>query len=791
MRTRIWHVMLVGLCGIALLFAAPGAEAFFPLGVFLTDLEYGDPLRIPLWTLNYMDTNGDGDVSGANEGIPITFQGGDDGWTVQEMQALQDGFEVWERVPSSFLAFQYTQPVEQPLETSDDLGSIDFYNYVANDAGGALVPAGFAGITFISYVAESGFFTYNGQAIEVTGPQILDADIAIYGDVAQTSRDIDFSNATDQFDAGVPLSGLVVQLAGMMAGLGQSPMSNTDEVQVQTAGGELTLLVDPLVYADRVFSGSLQMVGVTPSMYPNLVYTDLGNDIYRLAWEDLAPDDIAGITFLYPRGDLSNFFTLQQEARYASRAGFPTAPIAGGFIEAWCDVDNNPNTPRVPMFSALTGMYENQAQFSGFFRLYNLFRQIESPTGVPFTASYTLTLSELEPPDGFTAEFFDSLHNGLYSGGGGFAFSTNYPHQTFLEGGENIMSRDRHDEGTPLMYDPVRAKVVSAVSGRTLEQMLPGTRPMFGESDAQNVCPLTLAARLAKTQNGPRLLRQFRDNVLLTNALGAAAADAYYRMAPTMSAFLMEYPVAMRTAQAMAELTEWGIAHARMLAVALLAALGAGLAMRRRAVRAGVAAGAMLAVAIVFAGGAAEAQAIDYSIEKAVSLSDDVLTGEVTSLQCRMNDNGQIITDVSIRIEDTMKGALNRSGTLHFSQIGGEVNGITTYVPQYPRWRQGEEVVVLMKRNAVFGHMAVYGVGGKFEVKTDEETGKKYVVGSTALAKLGLDKARPTIEKRDGAEASEDGPADGVDLDAFKAYLASVAAEQAANEEAAQTASDE
>lgn len=785
MRTRIWHVMLVGLCGIAVLIAAPSAEAFFPLGVFLADVQYGDPLRIPRWTLNYMDTNGDGDVSGADEGIPITFQGGDDGWTVQEMQALQDGFEVWERVPTSYVAFSFTQSIEQPLETSDDLGSIDFYNYVANDAAGSVVPAGFAGVTLISYVAESGFITYNGQAVEVTGPQILDADIAILGEFAQTSRDVDFTNATDLFSAGVPLSGLVVQLAGMMVGLGQSPMINADEVDVQTAGGALTLLVDPPVYADRIFSGNLQLVGVTPSMYPNLVYTDIGNDIYRLAWEDLAPDDIAGITFLYPRGDLTNYFTIEQEARYSSQQGFPTAPIAGGFIEAWCDVDNNANTPRVPMFSTITGMYETQQPFSGMFRLYNLFRQIESPTGVPFVASYTITLSEVVPPDGFTAEFFDSLHNGLFNGGGGFAFSTGYPHQTFLEGGENIMSRDRRDEGTPLQYDPVRTKVVSTLTGRTLDQILPGTRPMFGQSDAENVCPLTLAARLAKAHNGLHLAREFRDNVLLTNAFGAALADAYYRAAPSVSAVLLEYPVAMKTAQVLVGLVEWTIAHARgmaLCALGVIVALG-WLGLRHRTRTAAVA-GVALLVAFAFCGGEARAQAVDYSIEKAVALSDDILTGKVVARQCWMNDNGQIITDVSIEIEETIKGSLNASSTVQFSQLGGEVNGVATYVPQYPQWREGDEVVVLMQRNKRFGHMAVFGVGGKFDVRKDQTTGKKYVVGTSALAKLGLDQAKPEIAKQAKAEGGSGGetnqePAGPVGLDAFKRYLKSVAAQQA------------
>ena len=68
--------------------------------------------------------------------------------------------------------------------------------------------------------------------------------------------------------------------------------------------------------------GIARMIGATPTMYPGYFLTENSNGETTAGWVDLAPDDISGISWLYPREDgQDKFFSISQEARtpYAPR----------------------------------------------------------------------------------------------------------------------------------------------------------------------------------------------------------------------------------------------------------------------------------------------------------------------------------------------------------------------------------------------------------------------------------------------------------------------------------------
>ena len=757
------------LFGCVMVLVAPGAFAFFPTGMFVGGDQYTAPRLIyATWSLRQMDVNGNGNVD-ADEGVPIIFDSSaETGLDAEERDLFRAGMEVWDQVPSAFVAFRYPFTIEQQMEA--DIGSVDAYNFVTYNA--SAVPSGVPAIALITFKPQN--IVLNG--VPVTGPAIIDADIAINPGAVGTTDTIDAASV-NAGTARLPLRAVATHVTGLFLGLSYSPLEYYDNVSVP--GQTFTLPIDPLV-----FNTGAGLVGVTPTMNPSAFFYDLGGGAYTLGHIDLAPDDIAGVSFLYPRGDQENFFNLKQEARTDAAVGFPSVPIPLGYIRVWCDTDNNPETPRVPIYDTLTSLYEVTEFRSGYFTLPKMFKQILAlpPNDVLFSATYTVTLSEIEttppslPTGGTTgggttgggttgggttggggtigggeeqkaAEDYDSTHRGLLNGGRGFTALTGFPWQTFVEGGRNIYAL-APDSGTPLYFDPVRRQIVSANTGKTLAQMLPGTKPMFGKAINETVCPLNLAASTLPVKEGPRALREFRDTVLLRTALGTALAEAYYRAGPAVCSVLKRYPLAMGVVRMSLLLLEWVLTHVVWFAVLVGSFVGmvsAWWLIRRRVVA--KTATMLVVVALLVLTGNAEAQFLKMNTADMVEKSDEIVVGKVVAVETRWTEQNQIVTDVTIQVEDSWKGRLNKSGLVHFSQLGGEKDGVITYVPQYPAWNVGEDVVTFLKQNEQFGFMPVTGTGGKFNVKTEAATGKKYLEAPSIPAKKNLDQFRADMEK--------------------------------------------
>jgi len=813
-RRTEWRATAALLFSLMAFGLMPGAFAFFPTGMFVGGDQYTAPRLIySTWSLKQMDVNGNGNVD-ADEGVPVIFDSSSaTGLTAEERALFRAGMEVWEQVPSAYIAFRFPFTINQQLETDIAIGASDSYNFVTFNADA--VPDGVAGISAVSFITESGFYEFNGQVVPISGPTIIDADIALDPALLGTNDTIDVAGITAG-TAKLPIRAVATTLTGLFIGLSFSPLSNYDFVAVP--GSSVPLPVDPLV-----FNTGAGVVGVTPTMHPIGFFTNLGGGALALGQGDLAPDDIAGVTFLYPRGDQENFFTLSHEARTDALAGIPSVPIAGGYIRVWCDTDNNPDTPRVPMYDTITSLYEylpdgvSQTSLSsrgGFFKLPKMFKQILAlpPTDTLFSATYTVTLTEIQLDGTFASsgsssggtsgdtggdtggggtgeeekaaadnvENWDSTHRGVLNGGRGFEFTTGFPWQTFREGGLNIYA-EAPDSGTPLYFDPARRQIVSADTSRTLSQMLPGTKPMFGKAVAETVCPLNLAASTLPVSEGPRLLRRFRDSVLLRTALGTALAEAYYRTGPAICRTLEAYPAAMGGMRMVLLAMEWVFTHVWVLLMAFGTVSLSVMVWRFRG-RWGTSATltivALSALALYCEDSCA--QFLKMSSEEIVWKSDEIVVGTVESVECRWTEKNQLVTDVTIRVDDNWKGKVNKSGLISFVQLGGQKDGVITYVHQYPAWQQGEEVLVFLRDNPTFGYMPVNGAGGKFNVVTDRLTGKKKIEAPSLPAQSNLqqlvsdmkkvEKSAAAVQKDAGeGENGEDG--DVADPEAKKVYL--------------------
>jgi hypothetical protein len=776
-RTRTYVALRIIVGVVFAVVIVSEAAAFYPFGFF--DIGTGE-LIYPKWKLSYMDVNGDGDVSGTDEGVLLNFETGLLGFTEEEKAKVIAGLETWEAVPSSYMAFHYGQDISDPVEQQVGLDTIDLINIVSIEVAGdpdPLVAAGGSYVyTFTTSTFEGGMVDFHGVQIPVSRGEMLDIDTVYAGEL----------NRQHEADFGFGFQGISVLGAGSFIGLGFSPFDNYDEAASSAFG----LNIEKRVVYLRDGTGVLRHVGVTPTMLNSFIYYDEGSNKVSDSLEDLAPDDIAGVTFLYPRADQELYFDLSQTAKTQTRDGFPSLPISGAHIMAWCDTDNNPLSGPVPFIDTLTGLYSDTDAQRGDFVLRTLFKQLEDSNGNTFAARYTITCKEFEP-----FIFDQSEHDTTH--GGSFLFPTQgyattpiqfdslFPSEVFNEYG-NIGGVTNVAQGTPLFYNSATRKVASVTTGKSLETVLSAGRPMFG--DPNLVCPLNVVVAGMKTNRGPSALRHVRDATLLNTALGAAVMDAYYRVAPSAAEFLLSHGRMLAVARLAARGAEWVFGNG-MAVLALLAGVGAlagGWRWRKR-VRAIVMPLILIAALCCLATPAAATFAFK-DMDQYVAASDEIVTGKVTAADSHWTPDGaKIVTDITIAIDDVVKGRLNKSGKVHLTLPIGRVGPIGRSCPQLPTFTTGEEVLVFLEDRAESGYLIVGALTGKYNIRTDEETGEKTVYAGARETKIRLQRAAAKLKASGESETENagDGEADEaekrpgtVSLDDFKGYLRDIDKEQ-------------
>ncbi|MDX9974655.1 MAG: hypothetical protein RBU21_16845, partial [FCB group bacterium] len=146
------------------------AHAFYPLGIFGPD----GNLIIVKWPLREMDTNGDGDVQ-QGEGVPLIFETGEWGFSDDEIDTVLAGFQTWQNVPTAYVGFRLLDTTPDPLELSEDIGSVDFLNYVAFEFNGdgsedpEVLPDNVGGLALVTFALVDSFVTVDGLSYPVSG----------------------------------------------------------------------------------------------------------------------------------------------------------------------------------------------------------------------------------------------------------------------------------------------------------------------------------------------------------------------------------------------------------------------------------------------------------------------------------------------------------------------------------------------------------------------------------------------------------------------------------------------
>lgn len=727
--SRRRHLGMAILAGGLLL--ATNTWAIFPLGSF----DSFDVLRIKKHRVNDFDANNNGRVE-ETEGVPVLIENGRSGFTEAELEIVRESFAVWERVPQSYASVDEIGLFQDPVIAG---GDADLQNTIVMQVTSTVdldgdglpdenvepdpadvifaLPAGVLGVNVYIHAVDDVIIDTPSESYLISSGNIVDNDVII---VADTVR----PQVLGEEPLG-DLQSVLVHEMGHFFGMGHTPLNNLTESDASLI--ETTAMVHSI-------AGVQRRIGVTPTMFPFIFEVTAEGGGLEGGGADLAPDDISGISWLYPRGSQDLFFDLTGEARTRTRpgTGLPSIQVASAHIVAWADVDNDEATPRVPLFSAFTAYFENPAntERDGQFEIDNLWKTLETESGL-INATYTFSMTpfngggyDRQSPPGFAVEEFDNI------GQRTSVFNT-YPSEVFHEV-ENIIDVSNKDAGTPLVWDFERGTLVSTDTERTIEDIV-GNDPMFG--DPNDVCILNVvssvaagggAKALGDAAAGANSVRSLRDTVLMETPLGSFIVETYYKLSPTAARYLLGSSIALGATVKAVQAFYWCMENIAMIlgVSVLLSGIVYGLRKRRRAIS-GIA-GALLLGVLLTPG--AQALLQYQNTEQLVAGATDVVSGTITSAQPRWEGGtSYIYTDVVVQIEDKAKGALNKQSTVTFSQIGGRVGGLDTQVSELPSFSAGEEVVLYLQYVEGEGYLVYNGLGGKQLVSLDAATKTKYV----------------------------------------------------------------
>jgi hypothetical protein len=138
------------------------------------------------------------------------------------------------------------------------------------------------------------------------------------------------------------------------------------------------------------------------------------------------------------------------------------------------------------------------------------------------------------------------------------------------------------------------------------------------------------------------------------------------------------------------------------------------------------------------------------SLEQLVAAADHVVLARAEERQSRRHLDGRlIVTDVSLRVERTLKGDAQQGGSLVATRLGGRLQDIALQVPGEATFALGQRAIVFLRQAEPYGELRVVGMSqGVLPVRDRSDDTPAMVTpggGSTALVQRDVATGKLTL----------------------------------------------
>lgn len=144
---------------------------------------------------------------------------------------------------------------------------------------------------------------------------------------------------------------------------------------------------------------------------------------------------------------------------------------------------------------------------------------------------------------------------------------------------------------------------------------------------------------------------------------------------------------------------------------------------------------------LVMVAAVASATTVAYvPLRKAIRMSDAVVVGHILSMEAAYNRDGEIVTRISVLVEEPMKGGLQAGEIFSFDAWGGSLDGVTVETVGEARYKLGEKV--LLQLEDIDGELHTLGLSfGKWNVVRDKAGAEWAVRNLSDLNMVGVDES--------------------------------------------------
>jgi opacity protein-like surface antigen len=147
--------------------------------------------------------------------------------------------------------------------------------------------------------------------------------------------------------------------------------------------------------------------------------------------------------------------------------------------------------------------------------------------------------------------------------------------------------------------------------------------------------------------------------------------------------------------------------------------------------------------AVLFSVAAAATTVVYVPMRKSIQMSDLVLVGHVLSLDAAYNKDGDIVTRVTLLVEEGLKGGAGPGEIVTFDAWGGSLDGVHIETVGEAKYKMGDKVLVQLED--VDGALHTLGLSfGKWDIVRDEKNETWAVRSLFDLNMVGLNEAPVT-----------------------------------------------